>query len=65
MANQPTDSIQRFASLLRSEWATLDARHQAGLDTEDLLDILWLAQMQSETPTTTAPPQNPDTPVVC
>ncbi|MGI0488850.1 SAV_2336 N-terminal domain-related protein, partial [Pantanalinema rosaneae CENA516] len=41
--SEPTHSIQRFASLLREEWAKLDARHQANLDTEDLLDILWLA----------------------
>jgi len=60
---EPTDSIQRFASLLRSEWAKSDARHQTGLDTEDLLDILWLAhQIQPETQVA-VPSQKPDTSV--
>ncbi|NJO39874.1 MAG: formylglycine-generating enzyme family protein [Cyanobacteria bacterium RU_5_0] len=50
---EPIDPIQRFAALLRQEWAKLDARHQSGLDTEDLLDILWLAhQIQPETQST-------------
>ncbi|MDX2096880.1 MAG: formylglycine-generating enzyme family protein, partial [Leptolyngbyaceae cyanobacterium bins.59] len=44
MANPETDPIQRFTTLLRHEWAKLDARNQAELDTEDLLDIFWLAQ---------------------
>lgn len=60
---EPTDLIQRFVSLLRSEWAKSDARHQTGLDTEDLLDILWLAhQIQPETQAA-ASSQKPDTSV--
>ena len=51
MANESTHPIQRFATLLRNEWAKLDARNRAELDTEDLLDILWLAhQIQPEIP---------------
>ena len=50
MANESTHPIQRFTTLLRSEWAKLDARNRAELDTEDLLDILWLAHhIQPET----------------
>ena len=51
MANsEPIPPIQRFVTLLRTEWAKLDAQHRTELDTEDVLDMLWLARhISSET----------------
>ena len=63
MANEPTHPIQRFTTLLRDEWAKLDARHQSELDAEDLLDIFWLASHIQPEIQTQAQAQAPGTSV--
>jgi formylglycine-generating enzyme required for sulfatase activity len=60
-SSEPIHPIQRFANLLRTEWAKLDARHRSELDTEDLLDILWLAHHIQPTTEETRQDQKPDT----
>ena len=60
--SQAGHSIQQFATLLRSEWGKLDPRQQTELDTEDLLDILWLARYLSVTPSPSPPPPSPPLP---
>ncbi len=60
--SQAGHSIQQFATLLRSEWGKLDPRQQTELDTEDLLDILWLARYLSVTPSPSPTPTPAPTP---
>jgi hypothetical protein len=60
--SEPIDPIQRFAALLRSEWAKLDPRGESGLDAEDLLDMLWLAHQIQPDPERTVALPTPDTP---
>jgi formylglycine-generating enzyme required for sulfatase activity len=58
----PTPAIQRFATLLKTEWTRLDAK-RAGLDTEDLLDIFWLARHISPSAPASSPTQTADSTV--
>ncbi|MGJ3246010.1 MAG: SAV_2336 N-terminal domain-related protein [Elainellaceae cyanobacterium] len=60
MADEPTQSIQRFVTLLRDEWARLDAKRQSNLDTEDVMDILWLAHHIQPRPAEPGEAEEPD-----